>query len=105
MNIPMDTSRLILAMGPATPRIKDKQTGEIDTNRDGVSVYEVQAVMQMDGGAPLPMNISVPETGLTDSIDMGTKVKAVSLMARTGVSKFGKEYVMFSATALTVVKG
>lgn len=102
MNLPMDTSRLILAMGPAAPRIKNKQTGEIDTNRDGVALYEVQAVMQMDGGAPLPMNISVPETGLADAIDIGSKLKATGLTARTGVSKFGKEYVMFSASALTV---
>jgi hypothetical protein len=105
MNLPLDPTRLILAMGPATPRIKDKQTGEIDTNRDGVALYEVQAVMQMDGGTPLPMNISVPESGLVDPIDMGTKVKAAGLMARTGVNKYGKEYVMFSASALTVVKG
>lgn len=104
MNIPMDSTRTLLAMGPAAPRIKNRQTGEIDT-RDGVALYEVQAVMQMDGGAPLPMNIAVPETGLTEPIDMGTKVKAAGLIARTGVSKYGKEYVMFSATALTVVAG
>ncbi|MBS2966724.1 hypothetical protein KGA66_27050 [Actinocrinis puniceicyclus] len=102
MNLPLDPTRLILAMAPAAPRIKDKQTGEIDTNRDGVALYEVQAVMQMDGGAPLPMNISVPETGLADTIDIGSKLKATGLIARTGVSKFGKEYVMFSAAALTV---
>lgn len=105
MNLPLDSSRLLLAMGQPTPRIKDRQTGEIDTNRDGVALYEVQAVMQVDGGNPLPMNISVPETGLVDAIDMGTKVKATGLMARTGVSKFGKEYVMFSASALTVQAG
>ena len=105
MNLPLDSSRLLLAMGPATPRIKNRQTGEIATDNDGVTLYEVQAVMQMDGGAPLAMNISVPETGLTDPIEMGTKVKATGLLARTGVSKFGKEYVMFSATALTVQAG
>lgn len=102
MYLPLDTSRLILAMGPATPRIKNKQTGELDANREGVTLYEVQAVMQMDGGAPLPMNISVPETGLADAIDVGSKIKATGLMANTGVTKFGKPYVMFSASALTV---
>lgn len=105
MNIPMDTSRLILAMAPAMPRIKDKATGEIDTNRDGVALYEVQAVMPMDNGPALPMNISVPETGLTEAVDMGTKLRATGLLARTGVTKYGKEYVMFSASALTVVAG
>jgi hypothetical protein len=91
-------------MGPATPRIKDRQTGEIATDRDGVAQYEVQLVMQMDGGAPLPMAVSVPETGLAEAIEMGSKVKAAGLIAMTGVSKFGKEYVMFRASALTVVK-
>ena len=106
MNIPMDSSRTLLAMGPAAPRIKDRQTGEIATDRDGVAQYEVQLVMQMDGGAPLPMAVSVPETGLSaDVIEMGSKVKAVGLTAMTGVSKFGKEYVMFRASALTVLKG
>lgn len=105
MNIPMDSSRTLLAMGPAAPRIKDRQTGEIATDRDGVAQYEVQLVMQMDGGAPLPMAVSVPETGLTEAIEMGSKVKAAGLTAMTGVSKFGKEYVMFRASALTVVKG
>ena len=101
----MDSSRTLLAMGPAAPRIKDRQTGEIATDRDGVAQYEVQLVMQMDGGAPLPMAVSVPETGLTEAIEMGSKVKAAGLTAMTGVSKFGKEYVMFRASALTVVKG
>jgi hypothetical protein len=99
----MDVSRVILAMAPAVPRIKDKQTGEIDTNREGVALYEVQAVMPMDNGPALPMNISVPETGLVEAVDMGSKLRATGLIARTGVSKYGKEYVMFSATALTVV--
>jgi hypothetical protein len=102
MNLSLDSSRLILAMGPATPRIKNKQTGEIDTNRDGESLYEVQAVMQMDGAAPLPMNISVPESGLADAIDVGSRLKATGLMANAGVTKFGKAYVMFNAVALTV---
>ena len=106
MNIPMDSSRTLLAMGPAAPRIKDRQTGEIATDRDGVSQYEVQLVMPMDGAQALPMAVSVPETGLSgDSIDIGTRVKATGLIAMTGVSKFGKEYVMFRASALTVVKG
>lgn len=105
MNIPMDSTRTLLAMGPAAPRIKDRQTGEIATDRDGVAQYEVQLVMQMDGGAPLPMAVSIPETGLTEPIEMGSKVKATGLTASTGVSKFGKEYVLFRATALTVVKG
>lgn len=106
MNIPMDSSRTLLAMGPAAPRIKDRQTGEIATDRDGVAQYEVQLVMQMDGGAPLPMAVSVPEMGLpSDAIEMGSRIKAAGLTAMTGVSKFGKEYVMFRATVLTVVKG
>ena len=105
MNLPLDSTRLILAMGPAAPRIKNKQTGEIDTNRDGVALYEVQAVMQMDGAAPLPMNISVPETGIADAIDVGSKIKATGLIANAGVTKYGKAYVMFSAQALTVVAG
>ena len=105
MYLPLDSTRLILAMGPATPRIKNKQTGELDTNREGATLYEVQAVMQMDGGSPLPMSISVPESGLSDPIDVGSRLKAAGLMANAGVTKFGKAYVMFSATALTVVKG
>lgn len=102
MYLPLDSSRLILAMGPATPRIKNKQTGEIDTNRDNEPLYEVQAVMQMDGAAPLPMNISVPESGLADKIDVGSRLKATGLMANAGATKYGKAYVMFSASALTV---
>ena len=106
MNIPMDSSRTLLAMGPAVPRVKDAQTGEMWTDRNGVAMYEVQLVMQMDGGAPLPMNVAVPETGLSaDPIDMGSKIKAVGLMARTGVGKNGREYVMFNASALTVLAG
>jgi hypothetical protein len=105
MNIPMDSSRTLLALGPAAPRVKNRQTGEIATDNDGVTLYEVQLVMQMDGGAPLPMAVSVPETGLSAALDMGARVKATGLLARTGVSKYGKEYVMFSASALTVVAG
>lgn len=101
----MDSSRTLLAMGPAVPRIKDRQTGEVATDRDGVTQFEVQLVMPMDGAQALPMTVSVPETGLSaDVIGIGTPVKATGLIASTGVSKYGKEYVMFRASALTVVK-
>lgn len=105
-NLPLDSSRTLLAMGPAVPRIKDAQTGELWTDRNGATMYEVQLVMQVDGGAPLPMNVAVPETGLSaEPIDMGSRVKAAGLMARTGVGKNGREYVMFNASPLTVLAG
>jgi hypothetical protein len=104
-NLPLDSSRTLLAMGPAAPRIKDAQTGEVWTDRSGSTMYEVQLVMPMDGGPALSMMVAVPETGLAAEMDMGSKVKAVGLMARTGVGKNGKEYVMFNASALTVLAG
>lgn len=104
--VPMDSTRTLVALGPANPRIKDQKTGEMDLDRvTGEQLLEVQLVMQMDEGAPLAMLVSVPQSGIVDEIQMGSMVKATGLRCITDVSAKGKHWAMYSANALTVKKG
>jgi hypothetical protein len=101
---PLDSSRDLLAMGPAAPQF-DRQTGAqvLERNTDE-PMYEVQLVMPTDSGDPLSMRVGVPQSGLTEQLAMGTKVKAVGLTLVTDV-KNGKAWYVYKASALKVVKG
>ena len=102
--VPMDATRTLLAVGPATPQV-DRVTGAPALDRNtNVPLFDVPLVMPTDDGQPLTMRVTVQETGLADSIGMGSLVKATGLMLVTDV-KNGKAWYMYRASALTVVKG
>lgn len=96
--------RDLLAIGPPTPQV-DRETGAHALERGtDIPVYDVPLVMPVDGGTPLTMRVTVPQTGLTEQIDMGTKVKAIGLTLVTDV-KNGKAWYVYKASALKAVKG
>lgn len=100
--VPMDNSRTLLAVGPATPQT-DRNTGAPATDRQtGAPLMDVPLVMPTDDGQPLTMRVTVPVTGMADKIDMGSMVKATGLTLVTDV-KNGKAWYMYRAAALTAV--
>lgn len=102
--IPMDSSRTLLAVGQATPQV-DRTTQAPATDRTtGAPLMDVPLVMPTDDGQPLTMRVTVPVTGLTDDLKMGSMVKATGLTLITDV-KNGKGWYMYRAAALSVVKG
>jgi hypothetical protein len=101
--VPMDSSRVLLAVGPATPQV-DRATGAPALDRNtNQPLYDVPLVMPTDDGQPLTMRVTVPQSGLADKVDMGSMVKASGLMLVTDV-KNGKAWYMYRANALTVAK-
>jgi len=101
---PLDSARDLLAIGPATPQV-DRETGAHALDRETKDpLYDVPLVMPVDGGSPLSMRVTVPQTGLSEQVDMGTKVKATGLTLVTDV-KNGKAWYVYKASALKVVKG
>lgn len=102
--VPMDSSRKLLAVGPATPQV-DRTTGAPALDRaTNAPLFDVPLVMPTDDGQPLTMRVTVPVTGLADQIDMGSMVKATGLTLVTDV-KNGKAWYMYRASALIVAKG
>lgn len=102
--IPMDSGRVLLAVGPATPQV-DRTTGAPALDRNsGQPLFDVPVVMPTDDGQPLTMRVTVPVTGLVEEISMGSMVKATGLTLVTDV-KNGKGWYVYKAAALTVVKG
>lgn len=97
--IPMDTSRKLLAVGPATPQV-DRATGAPALDRTtNAPLYDVPLVMPTDDGQPLTMRVTVPVSGLPNEIEMGSMVKATGLTLVTDV-KNGKAWYMYRAAAL-----
>lgn len=100
--VPMDNSRTLLAVGPATPQT-DRSTGAPATDRQtGAPLMDVPLVMPTDDGQPLTMRVTVPVTGMADGIAMGSMVKAGGLTLVTDV-KNGKAWYMYRAATLTAV--
>ncbi|WP_194910247.1 hypothetical protein [Catenulispora rubra] len=101
---PLDSTRDLLAIGPATPQV-DRESGAHALERGtDVPLYDVSLVMPIDGGNPLTMRVTVPQPGLTEAVDMGTKVKAIGLTLVTDV-KNGRAWYVYKASALKIVKG
>jgi hypothetical protein len=101
--VPMDNSRTLLAVGPATPQMDRTNAGQPAMDRaTGAPLMDVPLVMPTDDGQPLTMRVTVPVTGLAQDVAMGSMVKATGLTLVTDV-KNGKAWYMYRAAALTVV--
>ncbi|WP_034268277.1 hypothetical protein [Actinospica robiniae] len=103
--IPMDNSRTLLAVGPATPQMDRANVGQPAVDRaTGAPLMDVPLVMPTDDGQPLTMRVTVPVTGMAEEVKMGSMVKATGLTLVTDV-KNGKAWYMYRAAALSLVKG
>ncbi len=103
--IPVDTATAqVMAAGPAEPKV-NRQTGEVQTDREtGARLMTVNVMFALEGNAPEIMAITVPDTGLTGELTMGTPLALTGLIARPWENDFNgqkRHGIAFRAVAVT----
>jgi len=101
---PAATPATLPPQAPAAVAPAPEPTLPPRTPFEGFAIGREPLVMPVDGGNPLTMRVTVPQTGLTEAVDMGTKVKAIGLTLVTDV-KNGKAWYVYKASALKIAKG
>jgi hypothetical protein len=105
--IPVDTAAAAMMIAqPPQPKVVNRQTGEIATDRDtGVKLMTVNVMFAMEGNAEV-LNVTVPETGVSGDLVMGTPVALTGLIARPWENEFNgqkRHGISFRAVAVTAV--
>ncbi|MFJ7154484.1 hypothetical protein ACIQUQ_06060 [Streptomyces sp. NPDC101118] len=103
--IPVDTSAaMVMVAQPPAPKIANRQTGEVATDRDsGATLMSVDVMFVMDGNAEI-LTLTVPETGISGTLTMGTPVALTGVVARPWENEFNgqkRHGISFRAVAVT----
>lgn len=103
--IPVDTTTAqVMAAGPAEAKT-NRQTGEIQTDREtGAKLMTVNVMFALEGNAPEILSITVPEPGITGELAMGTPLALTGLIARPWDNEFNgqrRHGIAFRAVAVT----
>ena len=103
--IPVDTSSAVVMVAqPPAPKIANRQTGEIATDREtGATLMTVDVMFVMDGNAEI-LNLVVPQTGISGELAMGTPVALTGVVARPWENEFNgqkRHGISFRAVAVT----
>ncbi|MBW1598999.1 hypothetical protein [Streptomyces sp. JJ38] len=102
--IPVDTSSAaVMVAQPAQAKV-NRQTGEVATDREtGAKLMTVDVLFVMDGQSEV-LNLTVPETGISGELAMGTPVALTGLIARPWETEFNgqkRHGISFRAVAVT----
>lgn len=102
--IPVDTSTASVMVAQPPQSKVNRQSGEIQTDREtGAKLMTVDVMFAMDGNAEV-MTVTVPESGISDELVMGTPVALTGLVARPWENEFNgqkRHGIAFRAVAVT----
>ncbi|MFF1638410.1 hypothetical protein ACFVXA_12385 [Streptomyces sp. NPDC058246] len=103
--IPVDTSAAsVMVAQPPQPKVKDRRTGEIATDAEtGAPLVTVDVMFVLDGNAEI-LTVTLPETGVSGELTMGTPVALTGLIARPWENDFNgqkRHGIAFRAVAVT----
>lgn len=102
MRIETSTATILLTEAPA-PKVRDRQTGEIAKDTvTGEALMKV-GVVYIDEGESSIIQVTVPESGVTDDLPLGAPVSLPGLVARPWESVFNGQQrhgIAFRAAAL-----
>ncbi|MFE6354707.1 hypothetical protein ACFVOO_17950 [Streptomyces rochei] len=103
--IPVDTSAatVMVAKNPQ-PKVRDRRTGEIATDTDTGAKLMVVDVMFAANDEVEILAVTVPETGISGELAMGTPVALTGLIARPWENEFNgqkRHGIAFRAVAVT----
>ncbi|MFC8518178.1 hypothetical protein [Streptomyces sp. NPDC057257] len=103
--IPVDTSTATVMVAQAPePKVKDRRTGEVATDAEtGATLMTVNVMFAANGEVEI-LNITVPETGISGDLQMGTPVALTGLIARPWENEFNgqkRHGIAFRAVAVT----
>lgn len=99
------TATVFVATAP-TPKVVNRQTGEIATDRETQAKMMTVDLLVSDEGEGNLYKVAVPETGIPEGLTPGTPVKVVGLKARDWENEFnGQKRHGISFRAVSVVAG
>ncbi|MEV4683291.1 SCO3933 family regulatory protein [Streptomyces kurssanovii] len=103
--IPVDTTgAVVMVAQPPQPKIANRQTGEVATDRDtGAPLMTIDVMFVMNGNAEI-LSLTVPETGFTGELTTGTPVGLTGVVARPWENEFNgqkRHGISFRAIAVT----
>ncbi|MFI9200558.1 hypothetical protein [Streptomyces sp. NPDC053048] len=107
--IPVDTTAAtVMVAQPPQKKMADRQSGLVATDREtGAALMTVDVLFVMDGNADV-VTLTVPETGVSPDLVMGTPVALTSLVARPWENEFNgqkRHGISFRAVAVTALTG
>jgi hypothetical protein len=103
--IPVDTSGATVMVAKAPqPKVRDRRTGEIATDAEtGAKLMTVDVMFAANNEVEI-LSLTVPETGISGDLDMGTPVALTGLIARPWENEFNgqkRHGIAFRAVAVT----
>ncbi|GAA3488945.1 hypothetical protein [Streptomyces cremeus] len=102
---PVDTSAAtVMVAKPPETKMKDRRTGEIAVDsQTGAQMMTLGVVFAANGETDM-MTVSVPQTGVSDDLPMGTLVSLTGLVAVPWENEFGgqkRHGIAFRCVAIT----
>ncbi|MET9893694.1 hypothetical protein ABZZ47_26480 [Streptomyces sp. NPDC006465] len=102
--IPVDTTNATVMVAKAPqPKIKDRRTGEIAVDKDGVTLMTVEVMFSTPDEVEI-LKLTVPEPGVSEDLVMGTPVALTGLVASAWENEFNgqkRHGIAFRAVAVT----
>ncbi|AOT58935.1 MULTISPECIES: SCO3933 family regulatory protein [Streptomyces] len=103
--IPVDTSSAVVMVAKAPqPKVKDRRTGEIALDAEtGAKLMTVDVMFAANNEVEI-LSLTVPETGVSEELAMGTPVALTGLVARPWENEFNgqkRHGIAFRAVAVT----
>jgi hypothetical protein len=102
IRIDASTATILLTEAPA-PKVRDRQTGEIAKDALTGEALMTVGVVYIDEGESSLIQVTVPESGVTEGLTVGAPVSLPGLVARPWQSVFnGQERhgIAYRATAV-----
>ncbi|MFI8072182.1 hypothetical protein ACIF85_25830 [Streptomyces sp. NPDC086033] len=102
--IPVDTSNATVMVAKAPqPKVKDRRTGEIAIDKDGVTLMTVEVMFSTPDEVEI-LKLTVPQPGVSEDLAMGTPVALTGLVASAWENEFNgqkRHGIAFRAVAVT----
>ncbi|RFU82771.1 hypothetical protein DY218_31450 [Streptomyces triticagri] len=102
--IPVDVSAAtVMAAKAPQPKVKDRRTGEIATDAEGVTLMTVEVMFSSNDEVEI-LKVTVPQPGLSGEMQMGTPVALTGLVASPWENEFNgqkRHGIAFRAVAVT----
>ncbi|MFF9216147.1 SCO3933 family regulatory protein [Streptomyces viridosporus] len=102
IRVDASTATILLTEAPA-PKVRDRQTGEIAKDPGTGEALMTVGVVYIDEGESSLIQVTVPESGVTEGLTVGAPVSLPGLVARPWQSVFnGRERhgIAYRATAV-----
>ncbi|MFI9807464.1 hypothetical protein ACIHEJ_24400 [Streptomyces sp. NPDC052301] len=103
IRIDASSATILLTESPA-PKVRDRQTGEVAKDALTGEALMTVGVVYIDEGESSLIQVTIPESGVTDGLTVGAPVALPGLVARPWESVFNGQQrhgIAYRATAVT----